>query len=93
MAAGGFKPEGGTSERMHRIARYHVISVIKGKTADEIINEHLKSRAKVQRPQGYVAPDEFVNSNIKVRNVFIIGLFNVKSLSVLVVHFTTVSVA
>ncbi|XP_050293672.1 uncharacterized protein LOC126734174 [Anthonomus grandis grandis] len=52
---------GGTSERMQRIAKYHVISVIKGKSADEIISEYLKNRAnsRVQKPQGYVAPQDY----------------------------------
>ncbi|CAG9764813.1 unnamed protein product [Ceutorhynchus assimilis] len=58
------KLECSTSDRMHRIARHHVISVIKGKTADEIFNDYVtKNRAsRVQRPQGYIAPEEFNQS-------------------------------
>ncbi|XP_066249064.1 uncharacterized protein mi isoform X2 [Euwallacea similis] len=70
IASGGAKCEGGTSERMHRIARYHVISVIKGKTPDEIVHEYLRNKAKVQRPQGYVPPAEMRAPSGDKENVF-----------------------
>lgn len=56
------RPEGGTSERMLRIARHHVYAVVKGKSVDEIINEYLKNRKKLQKPQGYVAVEDFNKS-------------------------------
>lgn len=49
----------GTSERMLRIARYHVHSVIKGKSVDEIVGEFLRNRSKHVKPQGYIGIDEF----------------------------------
>ncbi|KAG5890907.1 hypothetical protein JTB14_024905 [Gonioctena quinquepunctata] len=54
------RPEGGsTTERMLRIARHHVFSVIKGKSVDEIYNEYMKVRAKNSKPHGYVSLNEF----------------------------------
>ncbi|KAL1487996.1 hypothetical protein ABEB36_015376 [Hypothenemus hampei] len=62
--------KGGVTEKLQRIARYHVISVIKGKSVDEIVNEYLRNKAKVYRPQGYVPPDDVKpRSGIK-ENVF-----------------------
>ncbi|CAH0552179.1 unnamed protein product, partial [Brassicogethes aeneus] len=50
---------GSTSDRMLRIARHHVFAVIRGKSVEEIVHEHLRARAKTQKVQGYVAPDHF----------------------------------
>ncbi|KAH1006110.1 hypothetical protein HUJ05_006876 [Dendroctonus ponderosae] len=62
----GAKSDVGTTERMQRIARFHVISVIKGKSVDEIVNEHLKKRARAQKPQGYIPPEDFREPKPKV---------------------------
>lgn len=52
------RPEGGTSERMLRIARQHVFAVTRGKTVDEIIQSVQESRAKIPvKPTGYVGPN------------------------------------
>lgn len=56
--------EVGTTERMLRIAKYHVHAVIKGRSVDEIVQEFLKNRMKNSKPQGYVGIDEFVNNTI-----------------------------
>lgn len=56
------RPEGGTSDRMFRIARHHVYAVVKGKSVEEIIGEYLKSRKRQQKPQGYVAIEDFNKS-------------------------------
>lgn len=64
------RPEGGTSERMLRIARQHVFAVTRGKTVDEIIQNVLESRAKIlPKPIGYVSVDD--DRNIKNKeNIF-----------------------
>lgn len=62
----GAKSDVGTTERMQRIARFHVISVIKGKSVDEIVNEHLKTRTRAQKPQGYIPPEDFAEPKPKV---------------------------
>lgn len=52
------RPEGGTSERMLRIARQHVFAVTKGKTVDEIVQETEINRLKHRKPTGYVSAAE-----------------------------------
>lgn len=58
----------GTSEKMLRITRNHVFSVVKGKSIDEIVDDYLRNRAKHSKPQGYVGLEEF-NSAKKEGNV------------------------
>nr|CAI5856750.1 unnamed protein product [Callosobruchus analis] len=53
------RPEGSTTERMLRIAKHHVISVIKGKSVEEIISEYNRLKAKTFKPQGYIGIEEF----------------------------------
>ncbi|KAJ8935438.1 hypothetical protein NQ314_012858 [Rhamnusium bicolor] len=62
------RPEGGTSDRMLRIARHHVYAVVKGKSVDEIISEYLRNRQKIIKPQGYVGIEEY-NNEKKVETV------------------------
>lgn len=70
LSANAPRPEGGTSERMLRIARQHVFAVTRGKSVDEIIQNVLESRSKIQpRPVGYVGLDD--ERNIKNKeNIF-----------------------
>ncbi|CAH1955387.1 unnamed protein product [Acanthoscelides obtectus] len=53
------RPEGSTTERMLRIAKHHVIAVIKGKSVEEIISEYNRQKAKTFKPQGYIGIEEF----------------------------------
>ncbi|VEN58183.1 unnamed protein product [Callosobruchus maculatus] len=53
------RPEGSTTERMLRIAKHHVISVIKGKSVEEIISEYNRLKARTFKPQGYIGIEEF----------------------------------
>ncbi|XP_057657788.1 uncharacterized protein LOC130894811 [Diorhabda carinulata] len=48
----------GVTEKMLRIARHHVIPVVKGKSVEEIYEEYMKNKAKNVKPQGYIAPYE-----------------------------------
>ncbi|XP_060525055.1 uncharacterized protein LOC132701272 [Cylas formicarius] len=59
--ANGASNIAGTSEKMLRIAKHHVFAVVKGKSLDEIVAEHLKNRARLQKPQGYIGLEEFNN--------------------------------
>nr|XP_023025972.1 uncharacterized protein LOC111513979 [Leptinotarsa decemlineata] len=68
LSANAPRPEGGTSERMLRIARHHVFAVVKGKSVDEIYNEYVKSRARQAKPQGYVSLEEFVEQKENKEN-------------------------
>lgn len=54
------RPEGGTSEKMLRIARQHVHAVVvNGKTVDEIVSQvELSNRNKIRKPVGYVGLNE-----------------------------------
>ncbi|KAK9892235.1 hypothetical protein WA026_019036 [Henosepilachna vigintioctopunctata] len=58
ILASNIRLEGGTSERMLRIARHHSFAVVKGKSVDEIMNEYNKNKAKSFKPQGYIAPED-----------------------------------
>lgn len=49
------RPEGGTSDKMLRIARQHVHAVVNGKSVDEIVLEVEINRKKHQKPSGYVS--------------------------------------
>lgn len=53
LAANVPRPEGGTSEKMLRIARQHVHAVVNGKSVDEIVQE-VEAKSRVRRPVGYV---------------------------------------
>lgn len=68
MAANAPRPEGGTSERMLRIARQHIHAVIKGKSVDEIIKEFEISRIKNMKPNGYVGLEAHQNDVSTARN-------------------------
>ncbi|XP_072391920.1 uncharacterized protein mi [Diabrotica undecimpunctata] len=48
----------GVTEKMLRIARHHVIAVVKGRSPEEIYDEFVKNKAKNLKPQGYVAPEK-----------------------------------
>lgn len=62
LSANAPRPEGGTSDRMLRIARHHSYAVVKGKSVDEIIQEYHKSRVvRTQKPQGYVGIEDYNN--------------------------------
>lgn len=54
LAANAPRPEGGTSDRMLRIARQHIHAVLKGKSVDEIMQEFEANRLKNLKPTGYV---------------------------------------
>ncbi|KAI4468426.1 hypothetical protein MML48_2g00005750 [Holotrichia oblita] len=54
LAANAPRPEGGTSDRMLRIARQHIHTVLKGKSVDEIVQEFEANRLKNLKPTGYV---------------------------------------
>ncbi|KRT82007.1 glycoside hydrolase, partial [Oryctes borbonicus] len=54
LAANAPRPEGGTSERMLRIARQHIHAVMLGKSVDEIIQKYEIHRLKNIKPLGYV---------------------------------------
>jgi len=60
------KSEVGTTERMNRIARRYALLATKGKSVEEIISEYLKSKPRVLKPQGYVAPEDYNNIKNKV---------------------------
>ncbi|KAJ8949228.1 hypothetical protein NQ318_022740 [Aromia moschata] len=62
------RAEGGTSERMSRIARHHVYAVVKGKTVDEIINEYMRNRLRNVKPRGYIGIEEFRERNRELAN-------------------------
>ncbi|CAG9864246.1 unnamed protein product [Phyllotreta striolata] len=47
----------GVTEKLLRIARHHVIAIVKGKSPEEIYEEFLKQKSKNAKPQGYVAPE------------------------------------
>ncbi|XP_050509675.1 uncharacterized protein LOC126886715 [Diabrotica virgifera virgifera] len=48
----------GVTEKMLRIARHHVIAVVKGRSPEEIYEEFMKNKARNLKPQGYVAPEK-----------------------------------
>lgn len=52
------RPEGGTSERMLKIARQYVFAVTKGKTVDEIVQEAENSKLRQKKPVGYVSVED-----------------------------------
>lgn len=54
LSANAPRPEGGTSEKMLRIARQHVHAVVNGKSVDEIVLEVEINRNKMRKPVGYV---------------------------------------
>lgn len=73
LAANAPRPEGGTSDRMLRIARQHIFAVMKGKSVDEIIQDFENSRLKNAKPIGYVgleAARSDVSSAKNKENVF-----------------------
>lgn len=49
----------GTSEKMLRIARCHSYAVVKGKSVEEIMSDYNKSKSRTQKPQGYIAPQDY----------------------------------
>ncbi|XP_022911801.2 uncharacterized protein [Onthophagus taurus] len=55
LSANAPRPEGGTSERMLKIARLHVGAVLQGKSVDEIVQEYEQRRLKTLKPSGYVS--------------------------------------
>lgn len=55
--------EVGTTERMLRITRYHVHAVVKGRSVEEIVQEYLRNRARIVKPQGYVAIEDVAGTN------------------------------
>ncbi|XP_076268398.1 cyclin E-interacting protein minus [Rhynchophorus ferrugineus] len=67
-AAAGVRLEGGTTERMNRIAKHHILSVVKGKSFEEVIEEYKRSRPKVNKPQGYVPPEDHSSLKNKVNS-------------------------
>lgn len=52
------RPEGGTSERMLKIARQYVFAVTKGKTVDDIIQEAEITKLKQKKPTGYISAED-----------------------------------
>lgn len=52
------RPEGGTSEKMLKIARQHVHAVITGRSVDEIVLEVELNKNRARRPAGYVGLDD-----------------------------------
>lgn len=63
------RPEGGTSERMLKIARQHVFAVINGKTVDEIIHEAELNSLRFRKLTGYVSAEEISKTDVAfVRN-------------------------
>lgn len=62
----------GTSERMLRITKQHVYSVIKGKTMEEIIRNYENNRLKQQRPSGYIRKEDEIKQDVSIArsNVF-----------------------
>lgn len=58
LSANAPRPEGGTSEKMLRIARQHVHAVISGKSVDEIVLEVEMCRNRARRPVGYVGLED-----------------------------------
>lgn len=70
LSANAPRPEGGTSERMLRIARQHVFAVTRGKSVDEIVQNFMENKSKIQpKPTGYVGLDD--DKNIKDKeNIF-----------------------
>lgn len=61
LSANAPRPEGGTSEKMLRIARQHVHAVINGKSVDEIVLEVELNKNKARRPVGYVGLENKVD--------------------------------
>lgn len=72
LSANAPRPEGGTSERMLRIARQHVFAVTRGKTVDEIVQTVLENKMKIPiKPTGYIGLDTENDKNIKNKeNIF-----------------------
>lgn len=68
LAANVPRPEGGTSEKMLRIARQHIHAVMKGKSVDEIVQEFEISRLKNTKPVGYVGLEGIQNDTSAARN-------------------------
>lgn len=61
LSANAPRPEGGTSEKMLRIARQHVHAVISGKSVDEIVLEVEVNKNRARRPVGYVGPGDKID--------------------------------
>ncbi|KAL3287224.1 hypothetical protein HHI36_001701 [Cryptolaemus montrouzieri] len=59
ILASNVRLEGGTSEKMLRIARHHSFAVVKGKSVEEIMSEYNRNKAKSSKPQGYIAPEDY----------------------------------
>ncbi|GJQ66272.1 hypothetical protein Trydic_g4322 [Trypoxylus dichotomus] len=68
LAANVPRPEGGTSERMLRIARQHIHAVMQGKSVDEIIQEYEMNRLKNMKPIGYVGLENTQNDIATAKN-------------------------
>lgn len=60
------RPEGGTSEKMLRIARQHVHAVVNGKSVDEIVLNVEMNKNKMRKPVGYVGLDAATTSRVDV---------------------------
>lgn len=61
LSANAPRPEGGTSEKMLKIARQHVHAVITGKSVDEIVLEVELNKNRTRRPAGYVGLEDTTN--------------------------------